>query len=221
VTAKRNVPPALEALVLGRYVVFSNYLDAVSTAAAEGASGSAPLEEDFEANWPDPMAYIPPSTKEPVPRPAEYFAPKPERAAVFSGYTFVFCQSSKYESLHGAITAGGGKALLYEKFDEGRTAAKDFIAYVKNVAGEKGLGEFEDGSEGKGVVVIRLVSPNNKDWGEKFVHEVDEQLNQRSLELSEFLDVIIMNDTSSLRRPLIEEIDITLTEIREYTLKPK
>lgn len=30
----------------------------------------------------------------------------------------------------------------------------DFVCFVKGVVGEKGFGFFEDGSEGKGVVVV-------------------------------------------------------------------
>jgi nijmegen breakage syndrome protein 1 len=220
VAEKRNISPVLQALVHAKYVVTDKFIDAIIEAAKippkgdDGRETFAPLELDFDGVWPDAtkLEFVPPPSKEPNPRPAEYFAPKKERGTVFDGYTFVFCQSQPYENLSPAINGGGGKALLYEASET--TPARDVVAYVKNAAGEKGLGEFEDGSEGKGVIVVRIATKNSA-WSTKFMNDVDEQLNQRSLQQNEFLDPIIMNDASALRQKLVEEEDIVSTVLRE------
>jgi hypothetical protein len=207
VAAKRNLPPVLQALVHGSYVTTDAFVDAlVAVAESPNPEDSAPLEVDFVGKLPDATKYVPPPSKEPKPRGPELFAPDEGRSSVFAGYTFVFCLRTQYENLSAAINGGGGKSLLYEDFVEERTQARDVVTYVKNVAGEKGLGEFEDGSIGKGVVVVRVTSKNNT-WATSFMNEVDEKLNQRSLQMNEFLDPIIMKDASSLRQPLIEEGD--------------
>jgi nijmegen breakage syndrome protein 1 len=223
VAEKRNLPPVLQALVHAKYIVTDKFIDAVVEAAkvppvgSDGREPFAPLELDFKEFWPDATQahFVPPPSKEPNPRPAELFTPKEERATVFAGYTFVFCQQGPYGNLSPAINGGGGKALLYEASEE--TPARDVVAYVKNAAGEKGLGEFEDGSEGKGVIVVRIATKNSA-WSTTFMNEVDEQLNQRSLQQNEFLDPIVMNDASGLRQKLIEEYDINSTAIRKYQL---
>ena len=86
----------------------------------------------------------------------------------------------------------------------GQTSVNDFVGYIKGVAGEKGLGEFEDGSEGKGVVVVRFnpVKGLGLDWFPDFNREVSLHLGHRLIEQNEFLDAILGNDASVLRRPL-------------------
>ena len=83
-----------------------------------------------------------------------------------------------------------------------------FIQYVKNVAGEKGLGEFEDGSEGKGVVVVRFnpVRGPGADWFADFGRQVQTRLDHRFVEQNEFLDAVLGTDASVLRRPLDIEL---------------
>ncbi|KAK3302755.1 uncharacterized protein B0T15DRAFT_562761 [Chaetomium strumarium] len=66
----------------------------------------------------------------------------------------------------------------------------DFIRYVKGVAGEKGLGSFEDGSEGKGVVV--------------FLASFAQRLDYRPIDQREFLEAILAGNASMPRRPLEE-----------------
>jgi len=80
----------------------------------------------------------------------------------------------------------------------------DFVGYVKGIAGEKGLGEFEDGSEGKGVVVVRFnpVKGAGTEWYSDFNRQVSLFLDHRLIEQNEFLDAILGNDASVLRRPL-------------------
>jgi nijmegen breakage syndrome protein 1 len=223
VAEKRNLPPVLRALVHANYAVTDKFMDAIVEAAKippkgdDGRETFAPLELNFDGVWPDAAdaQFVPPPSKEPNPRPAEYFAPKEERGTVFYGYTFVFCQKQPYENLGPAINGGSGKALLYEASEA--TPARDVVAYVKNAAGNKELDDIEDESEEKGVIVVRIATKNSA-WSTKFMNEVDEQLNQRSVQQNEFLDPIVMNDASGLRQKLVEEDDMVSTAIRKFTL---
>jgi hypothetical protein len=216
VATKRNVPTVLQGIIHGNYIVTRNFVDAIAKAATEEplpdgeGEPKAPLEKDFDAAWPNAMEYVPPIANEPVKRDSSYLAPKTGRTDIFYGYTFVFCLKTQFEPLQPVINAGSGKAILYEGFQEGRTNPQDFVAFVKNVAGEKGTGELEHSSTGKGIVVVRITT-KNPEWEARFVQESDRALNQRSLEQSEFLDPILTLDTSGLRKQLAEEIDLTST----------
>ncbi|KAI1099687.1 hypothetical protein F4804DRAFT_74482 [Jackrogersella minutella] len=209
VSRKRNVPKTLQALVNGRYLVTSEFYSAIITAATPEDEGNgvttSALESDFDANWPDAMKFVPPPGDEAVPRPIEAFAPNPERTEIFHGYTFIFYNKKQYDNLVDPITNGGGKALLNEAI-EGETNIDHFIRYVKEVAGDKGLGEFEDGSEGKGVVVVRWIPDPPRDWFTNFYRSVSQRLDQRLIDQKEFLDTILNNDASGLRRPLQVEV---------------
>ncbi|KAF3069768.1 putative dna damage response protein [Daldinia childiae] len=218
VSKKRNVPKGLQALVNGRYLVTEGFYSAIITAAtpgngSDGATASA-LESDFDANWPDAMQYIPPPGDEAVPRPVEAFAPNTDRAEIFYGYTFIFYNRKQYDNLLEPITNGRGKALFNEVV-EGETQIDDFIRYVKGVAGEKGMGEFKDGSEGKGVVVVRWIPspPQNADWFADFYRSVSLRLDHRLIDQKDFLDAILNNDASILRRPLEAEAEPQTSQI--------
>ncbi|KAI0439874.1 hypothetical protein F4803DRAFT_529528 [Xylaria telfairii] len=207
VSKKRNTPKGLQALINGKYIVNDGFVDAIVDAASpktpsDGVATSS-LEQDFDANWPDPMRFLPPSGEEPVPRKPESFAPNPARAQLFDGYTFVFYERKQYDSLLAPITNGKGKALLNVVVAT-ETQIDDFIRYVKGVAGEKGLGEFEDGSEGKGVVVVKWMpsSEENADWYADFFRSISLRLDHRLIDQKDFLDAILNNDASGLRRPL-------------------
>ncbi|KAI8950619.1 hypothetical protein F4801DRAFT_602184 [Xylaria longipes] len=207
ISKKRNTPKGLQALINGKYIVNDGFVDAIVDAASpktpsDGVVTSS-LEQDFDANWPDPMRFLPPPGEEPVPRQPESFAPNPARAQLFDGYTFIFYEQRQYDSLLAPITNGRGKALLNIAV-AGETQIDDFIRYVKGVAGEKGLGEFEDGSEGKGVVVVKWMpnSEENRDWYADFFRSISLRLDHRLVDQKDFLDAILSNDASGLRRPL-------------------
>jgi hypothetical protein len=216
VATKRNVPTVLQGIINGNYVVTRDYIDAIAKAATEEPSPhgegepKAPLEKDFSGSWPDAMQFVPPVANEPVKRDASYLAPNPERTEIFYGYTFVFCMKAQYEQVQPVINAGSGKAVLYEGFQEGRTDPHDFVAFVKNVAGEKGTGELDHSDAGKRVVVVRITT-KNPEWDAHFVQESDSQLNQRSIEQNEFLDTILTVNPAGLRKRLEGEIDLTST----------
>lgn len=149
------------------------------------------------------MEHLPPRGGEPVQHPDSIYTPEPDRKDVFEGYTFIFYDKTQYSNLMAPITNGGGKAL-FETITPGDTRTEDFVRYVKEVAGEKGLGSFEDGSEGKGVVLVRYLPAKGDhiDWCTEFITEVSLRLDHRPIEQNEFLEAILTKDASKLRRPL-------------------
>lgn len=211
VSSKRNTAKGLQALINGKHIVAESYIDALVYATTpenlNELESLSPLEEDFDANWPEPLGHLPAKSKEPTERPSEDFVPNPQRGNVFEGYTFVFLDATQFSALHEPITNGGGKALEFIP-DPGETTAVEIVRYIKSVAGEKGLGEFEDGSEGKGVVVVRFrLKEKFADWAVEMDTTVSLALGQRLIEQSEFMDAILLNDASILRRPLLEDED--------------
>lgn len=204
---KRQNPRVLLALINGKYVVSQGFLDAVATVAApeadENGVETSLLEKDFEGNWPDATKYLPPRTDGPgAEQPDELFAPDERRRAIFDGYTFIF-YDKRYDDLVHVITSAKGKALLRE-VDPGRTDIDDFIRYVKSIAGEKGLGEFEDGSEGRGVVVVRYLPQGEESsgWYLDFYNQVALRLDHRPIEPRDLLPAILDVEPAQLRRPL-------------------
>ncbi len=167
---KRNTSKGLQALINGKYIIIESFISALVEAARQGSGGDAepsPLERDFDGAWPNALEHLPPRGEEPSDRPISTYAPDERRLDVFDGYTFIFYETKQYENLFAPITNGKGKALLREVV-AGETQIDDFVRYVKEVAGEKGLGEFEDGSEGKGVVVVRYAPSKGEGDGVVF-----------------------------------------------------
>ncbi|KAJ5041658.1 uncharacterized protein L3040_005234 [Drepanopeziza brunnea f. sp. 'multigermtubi'] len=208
VAKKRNTSKGLQALVNGKYIVHNDsFLQALVAAATSSTpDGPAPLEEDFDNNLPDPLNYLPARGAEQTQQSAEAYAPDPARKDMFEGYTFVFYNKQQFDQLLAPITEGRGKALLRQAIPH-ETTVDEFVKYVKQVAGEKGLGEFEDGSEGKGVVVVRFNAKkgDNPEWYADFGQQVSLRLDHRLIEQSDFLDAILGKDASVLRRPLLDE----------------
>lgn len=173
----------------------NTYVKAIVDAAKE-------VEEDF-SKFPDALKFLPPKGKEPTERPATAYSPDPVRQDMFDGYTFIFYSQQQFDTLIAPITGGRGKALFREVIPE-RTTVEEFVEYVKQVAGEKGLGELEDGSEGKGVVVVKFNPSGGQgvQWYADFSIQVALSLGLRLIEQNEFLDAILGSDSSVLRRPL-------------------
>ncbi|RGP79574.1 campothecin resistance conferring [Fusarium longipes] len=207
VSKKRNTAKGLQALINGKYIVTETFLDAVVEAGnlPEGAETTelSPLEQDFYQNWPDALQHLPPRGGEPVQHPDSTYAPDLGRKDIFEGYTFIFYDQVQYNNLLAPVTSGGGKALL-RKVSPQETEVDEFVQYVKGVAGEKGLGAFDDGSEGRGVVVVRFIPSKGVaiDWYVEFFRTVSLRLDHRPIEQSEFLEAILIKDASILRRPL-------------------
>ncbi|TFB07238.1 hypothetical protein CCMA1212_000871 [Trichoderma ghanense] len=207
ISKKRNTAKGLQALINGRHIVTESFLDAISSATefSGGADSQEPssLETDFHRFWPGEMKHLPPRGSEPVQLPDELYAPDSRRKDVFEGYTFIFYSQIQYDNLMAPITNGGGKAMLHPIQPE-ETRPDDFVRYVKGVAGEKGTGSFNDGSEGKGVVLVRFLPAKGElvDWYREFITAVSLLLDHRPIEQNEFLEAILINDARQLRRPL-------------------
>jgi hypothetical protein len=207
VSKKRNTAKGLQALINGKFIVTESFLDAVGgvTRQVDDGNGSetCKLEQDFDASWPNAMDHLPPRGGEPFEHPDDIYAPDSGRSDVFDGYTFIFYDQTQYNNLLAPITNAGGKALV-ETITPGETEVDDFVRYVKSVAGEKGLGSFDDGSEGKGVVLVRYLPAKGDQvqWYTEFLTAVSLRLDHRPTEQNEFLEAILIRDASILRRSL-------------------
>lgn len=205
VAKKRNTSKGLQALIDGKYIVHNDsYIKALSAACNPPfKDAKSPLEADFDGNFPDPLEYLPPRGEEPTQRDSTAYSPNPIRQTMFEGYTFVFYEQRQHENLQAPIFEGGGKAV-FEPVTPNETTVDNFVGRVKEIAGEKGMGSFDDGSEGKGVVVVKFnpVKGTGSDWFADFNSQVALRLDHRLIEQNEFLDAILGNDASVLRRPL-------------------
>ncbi|KAK3627990.1 hypothetical protein LTR56_007915 [Elasticomyces elasticus] len=209
VAKKRNVPFVLQGLIQGRRIVAYSWLDALEAALKRregsdenGEDYKSLLEQDFDANWPSEDEHFVPIHREPVPRPPEYLKPNPARTEVFSDLVFIFLSQAKYEDLLPVVTSGGGKAVL-RNVVIGESTGDDLVDFVKEVAGKKDDTDFRLSQQtGPGGVVVTRMSENDT-WTKEFMQSVDEELEQESIVLNEFLDAILMADASGLRRPLM------------------
>jgi len=192
--------------VNGKHLVTTAFSDAVEGAAtlSPGEKGSL-LEQDFDANWPKEVDYLPPPASEPHPRPAELFKPDVQRQSIFQGFTFIFATQLLWDNLHPMVLDGGAKALKYD-VEMGETKVENFVQFVLDAAEKKGLRSLGDTTQAKGVVFVRFRGEGEfLDWSVRFIESVDAQLEQRSIEQNEFLDAILTKDVSKLRQPLQEE----------------
>ena len=188
VQKKRNTPKGLQALIDGKYIVKDSYLDAIVDATTPNGTDMCPIERDFDASWPDPMDHLPPPGRESSPKPANAFKPNRQRRNVFAGYTFIFLLRSQRDNLGDAISAGGGKAVVYE----GRPTSRDLVEFIRKSARQKG---------GTGGTV--LIQPTEKWWGDqKLLENVASEVNQRIVEQKDFIDVILNNHASRLVQPV-------------------
>ena len=206
VSTKRNTAKCLQALINGRHVVDYNFIDALVYATApenlDEPESLSPLEEDFEANWPSEKNYLPQPSKEPNQRPPELFAPDPARREIFDGYTFIFCDQRQFENLQAPILNGGGEAL-YHEIKPGEATPAEIARYVKDTAGEKDSLELRNSGEGRGVALVRAAGEKGyEEWTATVFRQVSLDLGQRLVEQNEFLDAILMNDPTPLRRAL-------------------
>ncbi|KAL4790180.1 hypothetical protein BDV19DRAFT_372895 [Aspergillus venezuelensis] len=208
VQTKRNTAKGLQALVNGANIVDYSFVDALDYAGAPGdlenEESLSPLEQDFEAAWPEAREHLPPPGKEISNASDEAFAPNPDRTNVFEGYTFVFCDSSQHQILEEPINNGHGKALFFE-VKEKVTTADEVVKFMRNTSGHKGIGP-ERYAEG-GVVFVRFHSKaRDKNWAIQLEDDVALMTDQRAIQQNEFLSAILGNDASILCRRLREEL---------------
>ena len=207
IAKKRNTPAALQALLQGQWLVTEGFVDDLAVAVERRTTdGTTLLEDNFDGYWPKEAEHLIPAGNEPQPRGNDYLKPDPDRAEIFLGYVFVFLSQIQYDTLLPVITAGSGKALLWE-VNIGESKFEDVVQYVKEVAGHKNSEQFRLSQQtGRGgVVVVRL---NDRDAEDReFIRSIDRALDQRSVEQNEFLDAVLTKDTRNLRRELPEEPD--------------
>lgn len=209
ISAKRNIPKGLQALINAKHIVTEAFIGALinvttSSGVAEDGTTALPclLEEDFDKHWPDAMRYLPEPGKEPKPRAAEFYAPNATRINIFEGFTFIFADPAQYENLHAVINNGGAKCLQYT-MRIGETPMSDFVTYIKSVACKKGQ-MFIPG-ERKTVAVRFRSKGSTAQWAIDFCRDLDQELGQRSIEQNEFLDAILTNNSSNLCKSLVDE----------------
>ncbi|KAL4962195.1 DNA damage response protein RcaA [Aspergillus stella-maris] len=208
VQTKRNTAKGLQALVNGAYIVDYSFVDALDYAGApddlENEESLSPLEQDFEAAWPEAREHLPPPGKEISNASDEAFAPNPDRTNVFEGYTFIFCDSSQHQILQEPINSGHGKALFFE-VEEQVTTVEEVVQFMRDASGQKGVGSERD-AEG-GVVFVRFHSKaHDKNWAIQLEDDVALMTDQRAIQQNEFLSAILGNDASILCRRLREEL---------------
>lgn len=208
---KRNTPPGLQALLQGRWLLAYSYVDALARATtkpdpdANANDRPCTIEDDLETNWPKEEEYILPAALEPNPKPDEYLKPNPQRAELFSNFTFIFLSQTQYDLLMPVVTSGGGKALLWD-VEVGKSRAEDLIGYVREVAGGKKGGDVRLSQHmGKGGIILVRLDNKEKEWTTSFLTSVETALEQRSMEQNQFLNAILTLDASELRRPLARE----------------
>lgn len=205
VAAKRNTAKGLQALINGQYIVDDPYVDALvyQTTSADLAEeeNASPLEQDYDAAWPKAKDFLPPAGKEPTVQSAESYGPNPQRENIFESYIFIFVDQAQFETLMPAITAGHGKALLYNVIP-GKTTVEDAVLYMRNAAGDKGFGDPPEDAHKGGVVMVRhnKVDKERDTWFNDLLSGVALALNQRSIVQGEFLDAILANEPTRLRR---------------------
>jgi hypothetical protein len=205
IAKKRNTVAVLQGLLQARWVLTDGFAEALAAAVARrDGDESSPLEDDFDANWPNEEDFFVHSGAEPKPKPNEYLKPDPARSELFQDFVFVFMSQGQYDTLLPVFTAGGGKALLRE-VDVEQTTVQDFVEFVKEVAGRKNSNQFRLSQQtGKGGIVVVRMQEREGNQGD-FMRSLDLALDQRSVEQNEFLDAILTVDASGMRKQLEEE----------------
>ncbi|RKF74348.1 putative dna damage response protein [Golovinomyces cichoracearum] len=212
VARKRNTAKGLQALIEGKYLVYSDtFIDALVRATFSKDGNLSPLEVDFDENFPNPLKHLPPKGDEPTQREETAYNPDFLRKNVFHGYIFVFYEKRQYENLLPPITAGCGKAV-YQVVEPFQDTFNEFTTFVKMLASEKKQEKNEVECESKRVIVVRFnpAKGPESDWYAEFGRNVALELNQRLVEQNEFLNAILANDASVLISPLqVESLEPT------------
>ncbi|KAH9822929.1 Sedoheptulose-1,7-bisphosphatase [Teratosphaeria destructans] len=211
VSKKRNTPTVLQALLQARWVVGYEFVDALANAVTRPTpETNCLLEEDFDAHWPKEADYgVPPKEGEEDPGNAMLLLPNVERSELFTDYTFVFLKQEQFDNLMPAVTSGGGKAVLCEA-QAGQT--DKVIAYVRELAGKKDDSAYRlsQYTGGGGIVIVR----SNQEHGRNEINApIEVGLDQRAIEQSELMDVVLTLDTSLLTRRLPERSQSMAPEV--------
>ncbi|KAF2765663.1 hypothetical protein EJ03DRAFT_330743 [Teratosphaeria nubilosa] len=213
VSKKKNTPTVLQALLQAKWVVGYGFVDALANAVMRPTpETNCLLEEDFDSHWPKEADYgVPPKDGEEDTGAAMMLLPRVERSELFADYTFVFLKQDQFDNLMPAITSGGGKAVLCEA-QAGQT--DEVIAYVRELAGKKGDSAYRlsQHTGGGGIVIVR----SNQEHGRNEINApIEVGLDQRAIEQSELMEVVLTLDTSLLTRRLPERSQSMQPEVNE------
>lgn len=199
VAQKRNTAKGLQALIEGKPIVTEAYIDALVYASTpidlQEEENLCPLETDFDEAWPDPALQLPPPGKEPTNKPDDAYKPDPARAKIFDKYTFIFFDQSQYDTLLPPITTGHGKALLF-KVDADATTVEGGQQFVKSAVGNLGR-----------VIIVALnEGADPRPWLSDYIDRLCSKVGQEPASQSDFLDAVLANDASQLRKPRTQVI---------------
>ncbi|EWC46234.1 hypothetical protein DRE_04612 [Drechslerella stenobrocha 248] len=178
VVPKRNLPVSLRALIAG------------------------PLQADLAANWPNPLAYLPPPGAEPNPKGPEYFTPNLARRTMFEKWVVVCCSQQHMDVFTGVVTDAGGKMELFELV-ENRTKPAELVVHLERM----------------GPRCIILAPNTDDDWHATFRSQVEARAGVRFAVQNEFLDAVLLADPTLLRRPY-ESADVPVHESLELPSAP-
>ncbi|KAJ5180937.1 hypothetical protein N7492_004147 [Penicillium capsulatum] len=137
---KRNTAKGLQALINGKYIVQYSYIDALVYATTpsnlESEESLCPLEVDYDSAWPDAAEHL------------------PRRGTSPSSV-----QLWHLPRILLASTSLRGKALFYE-IQDGQTTAAEIAQFMREAAGQKGMGRGRQ--DLGGVVLVRFRSKGEK-----------------------------------------------------------
>jgi len=79
---------------------------------------------------------------------------------------------------------------------------EEAVKYMRNTAGDKGFGDPPDETSNGGVIMVRYnkVEKEWERWFNDLLNGVSFAINQRSIAQGEFLDAILANEPTRLRR---------------------
>lgn len=194
VAQKRNTAKGLQALIEAKPIITEAYIDALIYASTpvdlQEEENLCPLEIDFDEAWPDAATCLPPAGKEPTTKPDEAYTPDPARAKVFDKYIFIFFEQSQYDSLLPPITTGHGKAVFFNATPNSSTVEQG-LTFVRKSAG----------NSGRWILVKPNEDDDAKSWLGEYVEELCSELDVEPASQSDFLDAVLANDASQLRKP--------------------
>ena len=204
IASKRNTAFGLQALIYGGYIVADSYVDAFEYATTpqelDEEETFSLLEQDFDANYPDPTRHLPAAGKEPTTRIDSDYAPMIDRKTVFEDWTFIFADKSQHETLVSAITAGHGKALLWT-IEKSKTTIEDGEIFVRQASNQKStsLSKLKD----EDFQVILVSFPKDPSIND-LVYNVAARFGLSPIDQADFIDAIVSNTATVLKRPAPE-----------------
>ena len=188
---KRNTAKVLQALIEGKPIVKSTFLDSLLALATSDAPETlSKLEADFDRTWPDcdPVMYLPPPGKETTDKPVEAYRPDQKRSTIFDKHTFFFFDSSQLDTLLQPITTGHGKAVMLTVSQTSSTVAESVKTIMSTTKG------------GHAVIVKLNDLSNSQPWLAHHIDQVCSEVGIEGILQAEIIDAILGNNSSQLRK---------------------